>query len=158
MHCCTASGCLAADSLNVEKLLRQAVVDRNLGDRVQVVGVGCLGLCGRGPLVGDRPLPGDAGDFYEKVTPAAAPSIIAAPRRRFGGAGHGGPAPPLLHVADEKLSARRAAGSTRSASKSTSPRAATRALERGALTEMVASADVVKVVGDSGLRGRGGAG
>ena len=50
VHCCTASGCVAADSLNVEKSLRQAVADRKLGDRIQVVGVGCLGLCGRGPL------------------------------------------------------------------------------------------------------------
>jgi bidirectional [NiFe] hydrogenase diaphorase subunit len=51
VHCCTASGCMAADSSNVEKSLRQTVADRKLGDRVQVVSVGCLGLCGRGPLV-----------------------------------------------------------------------------------------------------------
>src|SRR5450755_1223871 len=78
VHCCTASGCVAADSLNVEKSLRGAVADRKLGDRVQVVGVGCLGLCGRGPLVkvaATQPAP-DArgeqigGDLYEKVTPA----------------------------------------------------------------------------------------
>src|SRR5947207_12771651 len=74
IHCCTASGCVAADSLNVEKSLRQAVADRKLGDRVQVVGVGCLGLCGRGPLVEAAP----AGDLYEKVAPADAPSVVAA--------------------------------------------------------------------------------
>lgn len=65
---------MAADSLNVEKSLRQAVSERKLGDRVQVVGVGCLGLCGCGPLVETAP----SGDLYEKVTPADAPSIIAA--------------------------------------------------------------------------------
>src|ERR1700676_2622842 len=80
VHCCTASGCAAADSLNVEKSLRQAVADRKLGDRVQVVGVGCLGLCGRGPLVETAP----AGDLYEKVTAAAAPSILAAVVARSG--------------------------------------------------------------------------
>src|SRR5450755_877243 len=81
VHCCTASGCVAADSLNVEKSLRQAVADRKLGDRVQVVGVGCLGLCGCGPLVevaSNARAGSGGGELYEKVTPADAPSIIAA--------------------------------------------------------------------------------
>src|SRR5438067_13388765 len=73
-HCCTASGCAVSDSVHVKKALRQAVADRKLGDRVQVVGVGCLGLCGRGPLVEAAP----AGDLYEKVAPADAPSVVAA--------------------------------------------------------------------------------
>ena len=41
------------------------MAQRGLGERVQVVGVGCLGLCGRGPLVGVS----GAGDLFEQVTP-----------------------------------------------------------------------------------------
>ena len=74
VRCCTASGCLAADGLNVKKALQQAVADRGAQERVDVVGVGCLGLCGRGPLVALDP----GGDLFERVTPAAAPSLLNA--------------------------------------------------------------------------------
>src|SRR5277367_705683 len=74
VRCCTASGCLAADSANVKKTLELTVDERKLGDRVDVVGVGCLGLCGRGPLVGVDP----GGALYERVTTANAPSILNA--------------------------------------------------------------------------------
>lgn len=72
VRCCTASGCLAADGLNVMKALDSAVGQRGLSDRVEVVGVGCLGLCGRGPLVAVSP----DETIYETVTPATAPTIL----------------------------------------------------------------------------------
>jgi bidirectional [NiFe] hydrogenase diaphorase subunit len=72
LHCCTASGCLAADSANVKTSLEQAVKERGLTKRVQVAGVGCLGLCSRGPLVEVSP----SGELYEQVTPATAPAIL----------------------------------------------------------------------------------
>ena len=151
VHCCTASGCTSADSLNVEKVLRQAVADRKLGDRVQVVGVGCLGLCGRGPLVGTAP----AGDLYEKVTPAAAPSIVAALDGGSAAPGRLDRNHPFFAsqmkvvcetsgvIDSERIEEYVAAGGYQALNK--------------ALTEMT-PADVVKEVGDSGLRGRGGAG
>jgi len=82
VHCCTASGCRVTDALNVKKSLEQAVAERRQGDRVQVVGVGCLGLCGRGPLVEVAPqqAPGGSrpGDLFERVTPVNAPSLLEA--------------------------------------------------------------------------------
>jgi bidirectional [NiFe] hydrogenase diaphorase subunit len=74
VRCCTASGCLATGGLAVRQALEQAVGRRELGDRVDVVGVGCLGLCGRGPLVAVDP----GGGLFERVTPADAPSILDA--------------------------------------------------------------------------------
>src|SRR5271166_4297048 len=74
VRCCTASGCLAAGSLTVKSALEQSAGQRRLGDRIDVVGVGCLGLCGRGPLVAVDP----GGDLFERVTPADAPSILNA--------------------------------------------------------------------------------
>jgi bidirectional [NiFe] hydrogenase diaphorase subunit len=151
IHCCTASGCLAADSLNVEKSLRRAVADRKLGDRVQVVGVGCLGLCGRGPLVETAP----AGDLYEKVTPVDSPSIIAAL--------DGGSATP------GKLDQRHPFFSSQmkivceTSGKIDSERVEEYVATGGyqalakALTEMT-PAEVVQEITRSGLRGRGGAG
>jgi bidirectional [NiFe] hydrogenase diaphorase subunit len=72
VHCCTASGCLASNSQAVKDGLEQATA-AGLADRVEVVGVGCLGLCGRGPLVQMEP----SGELYERVTLETAPSILA---------------------------------------------------------------------------------
>lgn len=74
LHCCTSTGCQAANSLQVKKQMEEAVVAQGLGDRVQVVGVGCMGFCGMGPIVEVDP----QNILYEKVTPEAAPSIINA--------------------------------------------------------------------------------
>src|SRR4051794_1194648 len=74
LHCCTASGCLATGAGPVKEAMEQAVEKRGVGDRVGVVGVGCLGLCGRGPLVTLSP----PGALFEKVTPASADSVVGA--------------------------------------------------------------------------------
>src|SRR5438270_820291 len=74
LRCCTASGCLATGAGDVKTALEQAVTGQGLDDRVQVVGVGCLGLCGRGPLVELAP----PGALFERVSAATAPSLVGA--------------------------------------------------------------------------------
>src|SRR5579859_154271 len=74
LHCCTASGCLATGSAEVKKAMEWAVAERGLNDRVDVVGVGCLGLCGQGPLVGLAP----GGVLFEKVSTENAASLVGA--------------------------------------------------------------------------------
>src|SRR5688572_25314466 len=74
LRCCTASGCLATGAGEVKKAMEQAAQTRGVGGRVGVVGVGCLGLCGRGPLVGLSP----GGAVFEKVTAAEADSLVGA--------------------------------------------------------------------------------
>lgn len=74
VHCCTSTGCQAANSLQIEKNLATAVKEAHLEDTVEVVGVGCMGFCGRGPLVEVDP----QDLLYEEVTPESAASIIAA--------------------------------------------------------------------------------
>src|SRR5512139_875836 len=74
LRCCLAAGCLSSEGGAVKAALDQAVAAAGLADSVDVVGVGCLGLCSQGPLVQVDPL----GTLYERVTPADAPSIVAA--------------------------------------------------------------------------------
>jgi len=74
VHCCTSTGCRAANSVAVKKNLETAVKEHGIGDRVQVVGVGCMGFCGNGPLVEIAP----QDKLYEQVTPKDASSIIDA--------------------------------------------------------------------------------
>src|SRR5687767_5509790 len=74
IHCCTSSGCQSANALLVKQQLEEAVTTGALGDEVEVVGVGCMGFCGNGPMVTVEP----EGLLYEHVTPEQAPSIVAA--------------------------------------------------------------------------------
>lgn len=72
VHCCTSTGCRAARSLEVLHNLKSATEAAGLQDQVEVVGVGCSGFCGRGPLVEIDP----KNVLYEEVKPEDAASII----------------------------------------------------------------------------------
>ena len=74
LRVCVAAGCLSSNAHAVKQSLDDAVAAAGLTDSVAVVGVGCLGLCSGGPLVAVVP----ENILYEKVTPADAPSIVAA--------------------------------------------------------------------------------
>jgi bidirectional [NiFe] hydrogenase diaphorase subunit len=70
--CCTGTGCQSARSLDVKSQLERGIAKRGLGERLEVVGVGCLAFCGQGPLVEISP------DqlLFERVTPELADSIV----------------------------------------------------------------------------------
>ncbi|MFB6276767.1 MAG: NADH-quinone oxidoreductase subunit NuoF [Halothece sp.] len=77
VHCCTATGCRASDSLTVQEAMANTVQETGLEQEVEVVAVGCMGFCGQGPMVevanrevDQKPL------LYQQVTPEQAPSII----------------------------------------------------------------------------------
>lgn len=70
---CSAAGCVSSGSPAVCDSLRAAVSDQGVGDRVEVVGVGCLGMCCAGTVVQTDP---DQA-MYEKVTPEAASGLVA---------------------------------------------------------------------------------
>ena len=74
VHCCTSTGCQAANSVDVMKNMKNAVKAAGLEERIEVVGVGCMGFCGRGPLVQIDP----DDTLYEEVEPENAASIIDA--------------------------------------------------------------------------------
>jgi bidirectional [NiFe] hydrogenase diaphorase subunit len=151
LHCCTASGCLAGGAGAVRSAMQQAVADRGLAGRVQVVGVGCPGLCGRGPLVELAP----DGALFEKVSAADAPSLVGstvgeAPRAAQLDRDHPFFRSQLKIVCEnsgridpERVEEYVAADGY--------------AALHAALTEMT-PAEVIQAVTRSGLRGRGGAG
>src|SRR4051794_13645119 len=71
VRCCMSAGCMSTDAKGVKASLEAAAAKT---DDVEVVRVGCMGLCSLGPLVKVDP----EGKLYEYVTPADAPSIIDA--------------------------------------------------------------------------------
>ncbi len=74
VHCCTSTGCRAANSTDVLKKLKTAIKEHGCDDRVEAVSVGCMGFCGQGPLVQVDPVD----HLYSQVRPDQAGSIITA--------------------------------------------------------------------------------
>ncbi len=72
IRCCMAAGCLSQNGQALKQALTDAVEAAGLADKVEVVGVGCMGLCSQGPLVQIDP----DGPLFEKVAPEDAPSIV----------------------------------------------------------------------------------
>ncbi|MBV8463051.1 MAG: SLBB domain-containing protein [Acidimicrobiales bacterium] len=151
LRCCTAAGCLSANSRAVLDRLRESVTQAGLADRVGVAGVGCMRLCCQGPLVRTEP----DGALYQKVTAENAPSIVAGLAGGPVTAERCDPQAPFFAgqmaivlensglVEPERIESYIEAGGYR-------------ALHH-ALREMT-PAQVVEEVSKSGLRGRGGAG
>jgi bidirectional [NiFe] hydrogenase diaphorase subunit len=151
VHCCTSTGCQAANSLAVKRNLENAVEETGLSDRVEVIGVGCMGFCGRGPLVQI-----DSEDtIYEEVTPEDAPSIVAAL--------NGGEAKAVKGDSQHPFFARQMRVVRRNSGKVDPDRIEEYIAVGGyqslykALYEM-SPAQVVEEISKSGLRGRGGGG
>jgi bidirectional [NiFe] hydrogenase diaphorase subunit len=74
VHCCTSTGCQASNSAELKKNLETAATEAGLDATVEIVGVGCMGFCGRGPLVQIDP----DNTLYEEVKPEQATLIIDA--------------------------------------------------------------------------------
>ncbi|MGP1385044.1 MAG: NuoF family protein [Thainema sp.] len=151
IHCCTSTGCRAAQSTAVMANMQAAVEEAELCDRIEVVGVGCMGFCGRGPLVQVDP----SDDLYEEVVPEDAASIISAL--------NGGEAKPIKGDPQHPFFARQQK-IVRKHSGKVDPERIEEYIAVGgyeslykALYEMT-PAEVVAEISNSGLRGRGGGG
>ncbi len=72
LRCCMAAGCMSSGSQAVKDSLEKAVAEAGLSEQVEVRGVGCLKLCGEGPLVAMDP--GNA--LYVKITEDCVPAVI----------------------------------------------------------------------------------
>ncbi len=72
IRCCMAAGCMSANAEGVKANLEKAVKDAGLSEEVEVRGVGCLRLCCEAPLVQVDP----EATLYEKVRPEDAGELI----------------------------------------------------------------------------------
>ena len=72
MLICGGTGCHATGSLPVKDALIEAINERGLGEKVEVVETGCNGFCALGPLLVVHP--GDI--FYEKLKAEDMPELV----------------------------------------------------------------------------------
>ncbi|MBM3880572.1 MAG: NADH-quinone oxidoreductase subunit L [Verrucomicrobia bacterium] len=73
LRCCLAAGCISSQGQAVKDALDQAVQAAGLAAEVEVRGVGCLRLCGEGPLVAVDP----DGVLFQKIRPEDAPALLS---------------------------------------------------------------------------------
>lgn len=72
IHVCAAAGCLSSGSDKIKDSLEDEIKQRGLVGRCRVKSVGCMGLCGAGPLVSVEP----EGILYQGVTSSDAADIV----------------------------------------------------------------------------------
>ena len=51
IYCCHSTGCKSSGSDDIIDVLKQALDDHDLEDRVRIIATGCMGLCAQGPLL-----------------------------------------------------------------------------------------------------------
>lgn len=154
LRCCTAAGCLSQQGQELKDALNSAVKAGNLTDTVDVVGVGCMGLCSEGPLV-QVITNGVEGALYERVSPDQAAGVVAAAT--------GGTSDAKLGTTDHPFFSHQVQIVLENSGKINPERIESYIAAGGyralctAIREMTPG-DVVQCITDSGLRGRGGAG
>lgn len=154
IRCCTSTGCQAVGALAVKQHLEARVQSLGVADQVQVIGVGCMGLCGRGPSVAVDP----HSTLYLQVQPEQAAALVD-PLARLAPTGPapmvGDPDHPFfrrqLRVATDNLG-RIDPNRVESYIAAGGYQTLRRVLQEWTPTE------VVQAISQSGLRGRGGAG
>ena len=162
---CGGTGCTSSNSMKIGDALEQQIAEKGLQDEIQVVRTGCFGLCALGPVMIVYP----EGTFYCEVKLEDVPEIVEEHLLK------GRPVDRLVHK-DEKDGEKiaKALGETNFYKKQI--RVALRncgVIDPEDINEYIAMdgyqalgkclteytpEDVIKIVTDSGLRGRGGGG
>jgi bidirectional [NiFe] hydrogenase diaphorase subunit len=151
VRCCMAGGCLFSRSADIKTALEKAVKNNDMSERVEICRVGCMGLCGQGPLVGVDP----EGLLYEHVTPENASSIVTALAGGVAEAARGDPRHPFFARQMPVVLAR---------SGRVDPERIEQYIESAGYSALhhvlfeMQPGQVIQAIAKSGLRGRGGAG
>ena len=152
VNVCGAAGCQSLQSNTLAKALLEAAAAQGYGpESCTVRKVGCLGLCGAGPLVSVEP----DGVLYQKVQPSDASDIVSAM--------HGSPVKRIHLDSSMPFFARQQRIVLENSGRIDPERLEDYIAEDGylALTTVLGEmtpADVIADIEKSGLRGRGGAG
>jgi bidirectional [NiFe] hydrogenase diaphorase subunit len=72
IYYCSAAGCVSCGSQTIRETLKKSLLQNNLAAQCEVVGTGCMGLCGEGPLVKVDP----DGTLYQRVDEATAQRMV----------------------------------------------------------------------------------
>ncbi len=71
--CCSAAGCISCGADSLRRALDAEVQAQGKAGKVEICGTGCMGMCGRGPLV----LSSADHRLYGNLTVAGAPALVS---------------------------------------------------------------------------------
>ncbi len=165
---CGGTGCTSSGSKKIQEAFEQNIIANGLGEEVKVVQTGCFGLCALGPVVIVYP----DGTFYSRVTPEDVKEIVeehllkgrVVERLVYNDTGDNEPAIPgsvslsdtAFYKSQKRIVLRNCGVIDPENIEEYIAMDGYAALGK-VLTEMTPD-DVIKVITDSGLRGRGGGG
>ena len=75
IYCCHSTGCKSSGSDDIISLMKEAIEDHDLEDKVRIVATGCMGLCAQGPLVRVE-IKGQKDVLYKRLEPLVARLIV----------------------------------------------------------------------------------
>ena len=75
IYCCHSTGCKSSGSDDLIDLIKQAIVDHGIEDKVRIVATGCMGLSAQGPLIRVE-IKGQKDVLYKRLEPLVARLII----------------------------------------------------------------------------------
>lgn len=75
IYCCHSTGCKSSGSDGIIDLIKNAIADYGIEDKVRVVSTGCMGLCAQGPLVRVE-VKGQKDVLYKRIEPLVARMIV----------------------------------------------------------------------------------
>lgn len=75
IYCCHSTGCKSSGSDDLIDLIKQAIVDHGIEDKVRIVATGCMGLCAQGSLIRVE-IKGQKDVLYKRLEPLVARLII----------------------------------------------------------------------------------
>ena len=75
IYCCHSTGCKSSGSDDIIALMKEAIADHGIEDKVRVVATGCMGLCAQGPLIRVE-IKGQKDVLYKRVEPLIGRLVI----------------------------------------------------------------------------------
>lgn len=75
IYCCHSTGCKSSGSDEIIDLIKQALADHDVEDKVRIVPTGCMGLCAQGPLLRVE-IKGRKDFLFKRLEPLVARLVI----------------------------------------------------------------------------------
>lgn len=75
IYCCHSTGCKSSGSDEIIELIKQALADHDVEDKVRIVPTGCMGLCAQGPLLRVE-IKGRKDVLFKRLDPLVARLVI----------------------------------------------------------------------------------